>query len=379
MRGAVGCVLIAAVFSACGESPAPRPDAVTPTAGLAQLSLDNTSLMGGESAQGTVTLTSAAPAAGVVITLSSSSSSAGVPGTVAVAAGATSATFTVTTQAVQSTTNVTIVASLDAISRPITLTLNPAPPPRLVALDIPPTVVVQQATTGRVVLDRPAPAGGTAVTLSSDDTGIRVPTSAQVPAGETNATFEIFATGIGSGSRIHITAVLGADKFSAQIDVLSGPRSTSSTMSLTSPAGDPLGQGRSGGFNVTTTTFSGVSTCQGGALKAVAVANDGRALVVIMTARRGSTLGLTTYVGAQLYPNQATDRPGLFAQWEGRSCSQIFDAEFTIFDLLLGENGAIRNLRGSMRLRCNSATAPPFLVTFNLIDLPINTLPAQCP
>ena len=150
-------------------------------------------------------------------------------------------------------------------------------------------------------------------------------------------------------------------------------------MGLTSPAGDPLGQGRSGGFNTTTTTFSGVSTCQGGALKVVAVANDGRALVVIMTARRGSTLGLTTYVGAQLYPNQATDRPGLFAQWEGRSCSQIFDAEFTISDLLLGENGAIRNLRGSMRLRCNSATAPPFLVTMNLIDLPINTAPAQCP
>jgi hypothetical protein len=123
MRSVAGCLLVAAVVSTCGEtSPGTTPGVVTTTAALAQLTLDTTSLMGGSSAQGTVTLTTGAPATGVVVSLSSNSSSASVPGTVAVAAGATSATFTVATQAVQATTDVTIVASLGNANRPITLT-----------------------------------------------------------------------------------------------------------------------------------------------------------------------------------------------------------------------------------------------------------------
>jgi hypothetical protein len=56
---------------------------------------------GGASAQGTATLTAAAPAGRAVITLSSSNTAvATVPASVTVAAGSTSATFTVTTQAV---------------------------------------------------------------------------------------------------------------------------------------------------------------------------------------------------------------------------------------------------------------------------------------
>ena len=298
MRSAVSCVLIATVFSACGESPATRPDVVTPATGLAQISLDNTSLMGGEPAQGTVTLTSAAPAAGVIVTLSSNSSMAGVPGTVTVAAGATSTTFTVTTQPVQSTTDVTIVASLEAVSRPITLTLRPGPPPRLIALDVPDELIAYEPASGRVILDRPAGAGGVAVSLSSDDTTVTVPASVSVPERATSASFDISTRAPIQTLKVHLTASLGADRFSEELFLYHSQAGFAPYISISSLPGDPVGQGRSSGFNPQTAVFSAVSSCQGAAIKLQAVRSDGRRLVAIMTAPRGSTLGLTTYRGS---------------------------------------------------------------------------------
>jgi len=82
--------------------------------------------MGGNTSQGTVTLTSAAPSGGAVVALSSSNANAAtVPASVTVGAGASSANFTVTSHTVASAVSVTISASYSNVTRTASLTVNP--------------------------------------------------------------------------------------------------------------------------------------------------------------------------------------------------------------------------------------------------------------
>jgi len=103
-----------------------RASLTTATApALQMLTLSSTSVTGGGSLTGTVTLSSPAPAGGAVITLRSSGSAATVPANVTVAAGSSSATFNVTTSAVTSSQVVTITATYLASSQSATLTVSP--------------------------------------------------------------------------------------------------------------------------------------------------------------------------------------------------------------------------------------------------------------
>jgi hypothetical protein len=107
----------------------------TPT--LASVSLSPSSVTGGATSQGTVTLSAAAPSGGAVVALSSSNTAAAtVPGSVTVSAGSTSRTFTVTTATVSSSTSATITGTL-GVSRSATLNVNASTPtpaaPSLVA------------------------------------------------------------------------------------------------------------------------------------------------------------------------------------------------------------------------------------------------------
>ena len=104
----------------------PAPDGPPGTVTLSSLSLTPSSVTGGASSQGTVTLSGPAPTGGAVVSLSSNSSVAGVPGSVTVASGATSATFTVTTTAVTTSTVATLTGTLNGTSRTANLTVTPA-------------------------------------------------------------------------------------------------------------------------------------------------------------------------------------------------------------------------------------------------------------
>jgi VCBS repeat protein len=105
----------------------PPPPALTVSA----VALNPSSVVGGNSSQGTVTLSATAPAA-TVVTLASSSTRATVPASITIAAGASSGTFTVGTTSVTTTGTATISATLNGVTRSATLTINPAsttPPP----------------------------------------------------------------------------------------------------------------------------------------------------------------------------------------------------------------------------------------------------------
>ena len=91
---------------------------------LSSLTLSPSSVTGGSSSTGTVTLSAAAPSGGAVVSLSSSNTGvATVPASVTVPAGATSATFTVSTTVVMDTTTVTISASYNGTTQTATLTV----------------------------------------------------------------------------------------------------------------------------------------------------------------------------------------------------------------------------------------------------------------
>ena len=206
------------------------------------VSLSPTSVAGGASSTGTVTISSAAPAAGQVVLLSSSSSSATVPATVTVASGATTATFTVSTTAVTASTTATITSAIGSSSATASLTITA--PVALKSVAVSPTTVVGGASsTGTVTLSSAAPTGGTVVSLSSSTTSATVPTSVTVAAGATTATFSVTTKAVSANTSATITAKSGSSSTTA---VLTIDTATLSQVSLSSTS-------VVGGCNVTIT------------------------------------------------------------------------------------------------------------------------------
>ena len=96
---------------------------------LSAVSLNPTSVVGGRSSTGTVTLSAAAPSGGAAVSLSENSTATSVPASVAVPAGATSASFTITTTSVTTAATSTISAVFGGVTRTASLTVNPTTTP----------------------------------------------------------------------------------------------------------------------------------------------------------------------------------------------------------------------------------------------------------
>ncbi|HYV12213.1 MAG TPA: hypothetical protein VE980_15040, partial [Pyrinomonadaceae bacterium] len=123
---------VAGPFSSSRRFTAGAVSTPPAAASLSAVNVSPSSIVGGNTAQGTITLTSGAPSGGAVVSLSSANASvAGVPASVTVAAGASSVTFNVTTSTVTANTSVVITATYNGVSRTTTLTVTPAstPPP----------------------------------------------------------------------------------------------------------------------------------------------------------------------------------------------------------------------------------------------------------
>lgn len=171
-----------------------HPFASSTPAAVALLTLDPTTVAGGTSSTGRVSLTAGAPSGGAVVALSSSNpAAASPPASVTVPAGQTSATFTVLTSAVEANTTATITATYNGTSRSATLGVNAADGPALSTLTLQPTSVQGGSSSmGTATLTGPAPAGGAVVALTSSNTAVAtVPGSVTVPGGQTSATFTV--------------------------------------------------------------------------------------------------------------------------------------------------------------------------------------------
>jgi hypothetical protein len=203
--------------------------------GVSGLALNPTSVVGRISSTGTVTLNSPAPAGGALVSLSSNNAAAQVPATVTVAANATTATFTATTTDVTSSTTATITASYNGNSANATLTVTPR---TVTGLTLNPTSVVggSATSTGTVTLSSVAPAGGTVVTLSSNNAAAQVPASVTVAANATTATFTVTTTTVSSSTTATITAAYNSSNRTANLTIT--PRTVSGlSMNPTSVVG----------------------------------------------------------------------------------------------------------------------------------------------
>ena len=185
--------------------------AATGPPALQSVSVNPSTVIGGQSSTGTVTLTGAAPTGGAVMNVSSNSTSAQVPasGTVTVLEGTSSANFTITTSSVSASTPVTISASYNGGSaQTASLTVNPL---AVQSLSLNPTSVVggqnSPSSTGTVTLNGPAPNGGAVVNVSSDNAAAQ-PSSATVTvaANQTSATFSVSTTAVSSTTQATISA-----------------------------------------------------------------------------------------------------------------------------------------------------------------------------
>lgn len=194
------------------------------TPSLSGISLNPSTVVGGNPSTGTVTLTAPAQAGGFTVQLSSSNTNvATVPASVTVPQGQTSTTFTVSTNIVSGTTSVTITASAGGVSRQATLTVNPPSQVTLQSLTISPQWVSGGSTaTGTVQLSGPAPAGGAVIQLtSSNPSRASVPTTVTVPAGQTTATFTIRTySRLFSITTVTVTATYNGTSRSASLIVI---------------------------------------------------------------------------------------------------------------------------------------------------------------
>jgi hypothetical protein len=92
---------------------------------LAALTLNRTTVVGGNPVIGTVTLAAPAPSGGATVTLASSNSSAAsVPATVVVASGATSGTFTVATATAKKSVSVTLSAVYGGVTKTVAMKIT---------------------------------------------------------------------------------------------------------------------------------------------------------------------------------------------------------------------------------------------------------------
>ena len=245
--------------------------AATPPA-LSTLAVSPSAVVGGTSSQGSVTLTSGAPAGGAVVALSSSNTAAAtVPASVTVAAGATSATFTVSTVSVTASTSATISGTFGGATRSAVLTVSvPPPPASLSTLTVSPTSVVGGTTsTGTVKLTSAAPTGGAVVTLSSGNPPVAaVPASVTVAAGATSATFTISTSAVTASTSVTISGAFGGATKTATLTVTPPASLSAVSVSPTSVAGGASAQGTvtltgaapAGGFGVTLSSNTAAAT-----------------------------------------------------------------------------------------------------------------------
>ncbi len=186
-----------------------QPSGLPPPVALSSIAVSPSSVVGGQqNATGTATLSTAAPAGGVVVALGSDNAAASVPASVSIGQGVTSMTFPVTTSAVSSTQSVTISGSYNGTTKTAPLTVTPQPAAALSSLTLTPTSVSGgTASTGTVTLTANAPAGGAVVTLSSSKpSSASVPASVTVAAGTKTATFTVTTTAVKSNTSAVISA-----------------------------------------------------------------------------------------------------------------------------------------------------------------------------
>jgi hypothetical protein len=196
-----------------GYNPPP-----TGQAALSSVSVNPSSVTGGQAPTGTVSLTGPAPSGGAVVNLSSANPAASVPASVTVQSNATAANFAVATAPVSSTTIGNVTATYSGVTKTTVITVQP-PLAALTSVTVSPSTVTGGSNSkGTVNLSAPAPTGGIVVNLSSNKPNkASVPANVTVPAGSSSATFSVTTATVNKKTVVTITAAYGGVTKSATL------------------------------------------------------------------------------------------------------------------------------------------------------------------
>jgi subtilase family serine protease len=204
----------------------------------ASLVLSPTSVSGGTTSIGTVTLSGPAPAGGADVSLSSSNvASATVPATMNIPEGASSGTFTITTLAQSSSSSANISAAYHGLTRSATLAVTMTPGVSSISVS---SSLFEGggSATGTVYLNIYAPSGGAVVALSSSSTAVNVPASITVTAGLSSATFAIATTAVTAQTVVTISATCSSTTTkTTTLTVVPSPTPLSVTLTPSTVAG----------------------------------------------------------------------------------------------------------------------------------------------
>lgn len=179
-------------------------------AALSSLTLSKTTIRGGLSFTGLVTLTGKASSGGIEVDLTSNRTSAVVPSSIIVAAGQSSRSFTITSKGVPANTLVTISALVNTVRKTATITLTP---PEVIGLVASPTSIRSGGTVTFTVTMNGTASGSYYVTLlSSNRTALPTPLKIAVLAGATTARFTVRAGAVATTVGVQVTATRGLSK-----------------------------------------------------------------------------------------------------------------------------------------------------------------------
>lgn len=209
------------------SSAAPVPVSVT---------LAKDPLYSGETTWVAVQLTAAVPSGGATINLNSSNPSVlPVPPTVTMPGNTAWTQFQVQAGQVTAPEPVTLTASLNSSSASGQFTLQPS---SLKSLTISPSTISGGAQPlGIVLLNGQAPAGGVAVTLTSNSPSVTPPASVLVEAGSSSASFPLPTSAVTANTTATVTASDGRTSAQAQVTLTPQQPPSSLTLSPTSTTG----------------------------------------------------------------------------------------------------------------------------------------------
>ena len=208
-------VNVTATFNGISKSTATTVSVIT----ITSMTLAPTSLTGGLSSTGSITISGPAPVGGAVIALTSANPDViSVPTSVSIAAGATTAAFKVNAAHVVALVQSSVLASYLGSTKTVALQVQPI---KLASISLSPSSTVggQSAVTGFVTLSGPAPAGGIVVPLTSNNETVIPYTQTTVQEGATMASFGMTTVTIESAISAVITAQYGGVTKSATLSV----------------------------------------------------------------------------------------------------------------------------------------------------------------
>jgi hypothetical protein len=208
---------------------------------------------------------------------SSNPAVASVPDFVTVPASTEVGSFDITTSAVTARTVVTISVTGAGVTQSADLVVAPSLP-NLTGFSVNPTSVAGgMPSTGTVTIDSAAPAGGVAVSLSSNLPGsASVPASVTIPTGASSASFTVTTFPV-DNTTVQLAATLGSTTLFAALSIT---RSASTTLSSVTVSPTAV----VGGNSATGTVTLSAAAPSGGA---VVTLSDNSAAVTVLAERDG--------------------------------------------------------------------------------------------